>query len=373
MNRGKKVLYYIFIISFSIIIIGTYLILKIPKPPSIELQHARKALFAAEIASSKKYAKYQYQEAKNYYDSAYIEWKRQNERFLLKRKYAKVIFYAKQAHALSVKTKTLAESNSRDIKKYLKEKLSQLGLFMNKYDSLIRALPLDVHMQKKYQQASLAFTESKVAYHSGDLTSSMKKISIADESLESTKFNTATYLENYFKEYKTWKSNAEKAIKTSRQKKDVVLVVDKFAKKCFVYEKGNLKHSFTVELGKNWIGNKKRKNDKATPEGIYHVEKKLDRSQTKYHKALLINYPNKDDLHRFEVAKRRGEIPSNSDIGGSIEIHGDGGKGVNWTNGCIALRNEDMDRLFSMVKSGTQVIIVGSLANLSEIIDFNIK
>jgi murein L,D-transpeptidase YafK len=87
--------------------------------------------------------------------------------------------------------------------------------------------------------------------------------------------------------------------------------------------------------------------------------KKKDRGQSRYHRALLLDYPNAADRERFAAAKRRGEIPRGAGIGGLIEIHGEGGRGQNWTEGCVALSNRDMDDLFRRVGTGTRVTIVG--------------
>ena len=91
----------------------------------------------------------------------------------------------------------------------------------------------------------------------------------------------------------------------------------------------------------------------------YRVVKKKDRGQSRYHRALLLDYPNAADRERFAAAQRRGEIPRGARIGGLIEIHGEGGRGQNWTEGCVALSNRDMDDLFRRVGTGTRVTIVG--------------
>ena len=98
--------------------------------------------------------------------------------------------------------------------------------------------------------------------------------------------------------------------------------------------------------------------DRATPEGRYRIVEKKDPGQSIYHRALLLDYPNAADRQHFAAAKRRGEIPRGSGIGGLIEIHGDGGRGQNWTDGCVALANGDMDDLFARVELGTRVTIV---------------
>ena len=113
-----------------------------------------------------------------------------------------------------------------------------------------------------------------------------------------------------------------------------------------------------------WVGHKRHRGDGATPEGRYHVIRKKDSNRTIYHKALEINYPNETDQEAFRVAVARGELPRGTHIGGLIEIHGEGGKGANWTAGCVALRNTDMEAVFEIAKVGTPVTIVGSLKGL---------
>ena len=73
-----------------------------------------------------------------------------------------------------------------------------------------------------------------------------------------------------------------------------------------------------------------------------------------------MSYPNKTDYRRYNLAKKKhgsGTFPS---IGGSIQIHGGGVLG-NWTWGCIAMRDIDIDELFSLssLKVGSQIYIVG--------------
>ena len=121
--------------------------------------------------------------------------------------------------------------------------------------------------------------------------------------------------------------------------------------------KGAAARAYDAELGANAIALKQRQGDRATPEGRYRVVAKKDFSR--YHRALLLDYPNAEDRARFAAARRRGEIPQDAGIGGLIEIHGEGGRGQNWTDGCVALSNHDMDDLYRRVDVGTRVTIVG--------------
>ena len=78
-----------------------------------------------------------------------------------------------------------------------------------------------------------------------------------------------------------------------------------------------------------------------------------------YYKALALNYPNDEDRAEFDRLRRAGRIPRGTSLGGLIEIHGEGGRGRDWTKGCVALANQDMDDLFRRIGVGTPVTIVG--------------
>jgi L,D-peptidoglycan transpeptidase YkuD (ErfK/YbiS/YcfS/YnhG family) len=68
-----------------------------------------------------------------------------------------------------------------------------------------------------------------------------------------------------------------------------------------------------------------------------------------------------------EIAK--GTLPRSAKIGSLIEIHGDGGRGVDWTEGCVALTDSEIDVIFKIAKEGTPVTIVGSMVNIDQILD----
>ena len=100
--------------------------------------------------------------------------------------------------------------------------------------------------------------------------------------------------------------------------------------------------------------------DGATPEGRYKITDKKSRGRSRYYKALLLDYPNREDLRELEALKASGEIPRGTRAGSLIEIHGEGGKGKDWTDGCVAITNDEIDWIFTRVAVGTPVTIVGS-------------
>jgi lipoprotein-anchoring transpeptidase ErfK/SrfK len=83
--------------------------------------------------------------------------------------------------------------------------------------------------------------------------------------------------------------------------------------------------------------------------------------QTRYYRALMLDYPNEEDMKRFRALKQQGLVPRRGGAGSNIEIHGDGGREQDWTQGCVALSNDDMDALVGFVQVGTPVTIVGTI------------
>lgn len=134
------------------------------------------------------------------------------------------------------------------------------------------------------------------------------------------------------------------------------LVVLKEQRQMFAYAKEKLVKIYPISLGFNPIGHKQFEGDGKTPEGIYTINERNKNSS--YHKNLGISYPNKADI---AFAESQGKSP-----GGLIKIHGlrnglgDIGRGhllKDWTHGCIAVTNEEVDELFSAVVHQAEIEI----------------
>lgn len=124
---------------------------------------------------------------------------------------------------------------------------------------------------------------------------------------------------------------------------------------------------YPIALGRNPFKRKLHQDNASTPEGSYRIVG-LQPDAT-FHRAYDIDYPNRSDRLRYEVARDSHRLPSHGPaIGGEIQIHG---KGIhaNWTFGCIALRNTDMDELFTRaeIARGTRVRISGAELTASDI------
>jgi len=158
-------------------------------------------------------------------------------------------------------------------------------------------------------------------------------------------------------QYADW---VQDTISWSAANNGTAIIVDKMRRTLLLIVDGRRVRTYAVELGINGTLTKVVAGDRATPEGKYKITEKRGLRQTRWHKALLLNYPNEEDLKRFKQARRRGQISRRAGPGSLIEIHGEGGRGEDWTDGCVALGNRDMDDLFGRVSVGTPVTIVGA-------------
>jgi len=134
------------------------------------------------------------------------------------------------------------------------------------------------------------------------------------------------------------------------------VVVIKNEKRLLLLRNGEILKSYKVSIGRN-PGRRVRRGDNRTPEGIYVIDRRNPTSS--FYKALHISYPNASDVR---IARKLGVSP-----GGEVLIHGlpsgfeDLGAShsdSNWTRGCIAVSNEEMDEIWQLVADGTPVKII---------------
>jgi murein L,D-transpeptidase YafK len=134
------------------------------------------------------------------------------------------------------------------------------------------------------------------------------------------------------------------------------IVVEKSARKMTLMHGTKVLKAYKVALSREPVGAKEREGDHKVPEGKYVVD--LKNAHNRFHLALHISYPNADDRVK---ARKLGVRP-----GGNIEIHGLDGKyawvgslqrQIDWTDGCIAVTNPEIDEIWPMVPVGTPVEI----------------
>ncbi|XDA98201.1 L,D-transpeptidase family protein [Sulfitobacter sp. LCG007] len=129
------------------------------------------------------------------------------------------------------------------------------------------------------------------------------------------------------------------------------VVVNKGERKMFLLHNDQVLRAYDIKLGWAPVGHKVRQNDGKTPEGLYYIDRRNPRS--KYHLSVGISYPNEKDR---EIADALGYK-----TGGDIFIHGQEKPNrkdkKDWTWGCIAVRNKEIEDIYAMVRDGTPISI----------------
>ncbi|PCJ19212.1 MAG: hypothetical protein COB04_06100 [Gammaproteobacteria bacterium] len=135
------------------------------------------------------------------------------------------------------------------------------------------------------------------------------------------------------------------------------VVVEKSKATLYLLDGDKIIREYSVALGGNPVGHKEQEGDERTPEGEYILDYK--KSDSAFYRSIHISYPNADDQNR---AKGLAVSP-----GGLIMIHGQKNgfawlspvmQWFNWTDGCIALSNSEMEELWSLVEVGTVIEIL---------------
>lgn len=139
------------------------------------------------------------------------------------------------------------------------------------------------------------------------------------------------------------------------QRADRVLVLKK-EHKLELLSAGHVLRSYQVSLGRGGLSPKQQQGDGKTPEGLYTIDSR--NSASHYHLSLHISYPNSSDLERAHM--------SHVNPGGDIMIHGlPNGQGsigsahrlYDWTDGCVAVTDPEIEEIWKLVPIGTPVEI----------------
>lgn len=134
------------------------------------------------------------------------------------------------------------------------------------------------------------------------------------------------------------------------------IVVEKKARRLTLFRDGRAVRTYLVALGLSPVGDKLRAGDHRTPEGLFYIDRR--NPDSRYHLALHISYPDAAHIARSQAI--------GAEPGGDIMIHGlPNGMGSagplhrlnDWTNGCVALTDEEIDEIWSVVPIGTPVEI----------------
>lgn len=130
-----------------------------------------------------------------------------------------------------------------------------------------------------------------------------------------------------------------------------MIEVDKAARRMVLLHHDEPLRTFRIRLGRNPVGQKEREGDGRTPEGVYIIDRRNPESA--FHLSLGISYPT---ISQSLDAAEAGVSP-----GGDIFIHGTGPRfrraRGDWTEGCIAVTDREMEDIYAMVRIGTPILI----------------
>lgn len=363
-SRRRLTFSIITLILIGIIVFGAYKYFT-NQPPKDEIRNAMEAISAARKVEANKYARKKFIASENALELAMKEWELQNKKFFISRDYTILRDLANQALFLGNEAWREASVEKDSVGINLKHQLGRIQSQIDEFEKNYKNLPLSAISFERFSKARMNYIEANNDFRKNQYYEAEKAAAQSEKTMTQMLKIAKEKLADFYNDYPKWKKNAQYARELSA-KGQLVILVNKLESTAYVLKSGKTLAQFKVEFGSNWMGNKIAMGDNATPEGIYKVTQKKSGSKTKYYKALLLNYPNEEDKKRFDNLVKNGSIPKKSKIGGLIQIHGFGGKGVNWTEGCIAMENDDMDKVYNLVQINTPVIIIGSEQPISK-------
>jgi L,D-transpeptidase catalytic domain len=332
-----------------------------PEPPLIELNQARIRMEVARKENAEMYAFEYYHEAERSWQLAQQAWKKENNKWSFNRNYQQVRnlarITAEQAELAKIRSLEFQDS----LHTIILSGLSKIKILISDYLNQYESVTTKPSIKKQLIQSEQMLREGQLALQTREYYQAIRCIEKAESNIQNATREISQVISEYFSRIPQWEQWVIASIQESADSQKTILIVNKMEHYLNVYKDGIQIAQFDIEMGSNWIGHKEYKGDKATPEGHYLIVKKREKRKTIFYKALELNYPNVYDEEQFNKNIENGRLPWNAEIGGSIEIHGEGGTGSNWTDGCIALTNSDMDSLFNLVEEGTPVTIIGTL------------
>jgi hypothetical protein len=331
------------------------------RPPVAARASAVSALETAKTGPASRWAAEALRAAEGALGDALVEWSRQESRLLPLRDFRTAAGLLAAAEALADEA-ARAGDEGRAAARWGAEAAVREARAVEAHAAALLAVTALPHAERIHvQRARLLLLEAEALLDDGEVEAARQRAGRSQTELREALGPSLEAAERYTsrRQVSTWRRWIDETREWSRSTGQPAILVLKEKNVLVLLSKGQPARTYDAEVGSNALGVKQRQGDRATPEGRYRVLKKKDRGQSRYYRALLLDYPNAADRERFAAAQRRGEIPRGARIGGLIEIHGEGGRGQNWTEGCVALSNRDMDDLYARVGVGTRVTIVG--------------
>jgi L,D-peptidoglycan transpeptidase YkuD (ErfK/YbiS/YcfS/YnhG family) len=342
-------------ISILIIVLGLFLF-SCQQPPTSSLDNAKKALKEAEQAGAIRYTEKNYRTAEGLIKAGWMEMAHQNGRLAPFRNYHQAdsilvlaIQTANEAKRLTLETivnlDSLSRSDCDDLRQEIKTWRDALDGSLENFQA-----------ERHWTSAELALRMGENLIIKAEYQEAREILAKGQDDLRRLENAVAEYANDEAQKISVWRRWVRETLDDSRSSGTYAVIIDKSAHKAYLVRGGDLVRSYSCELGYNSARQKLFAGDGATPEGTYIVTK--TKRVSKFYRALLINYPNQLDLKRLRENKANGIISRYARAGALIEIHGEGGRKRDWTDGCVALTNLDIEHLMQFATVGMPVTIV---------------
>ncbi|HSD65364.1 MAG TPA: L,D-transpeptidase [Vicinamibacteria bacterium] len=331
------------------------------RPPAVARESAIAAFEAARRGPAPRWAPEPLRAAEGALRDALVAWSRQESRLLPLRDFRPVAGLFVAAEALARDAGRLGEEGRAEGRAAAEGAVRDAHAVEAHAQALVAATTLPRHERAHLLRARLLVREAEAFLREGEIDSARERAERSRVEMGEALGPALEAAERYTSrdQVATWRRWIDETRAWSRTTGEVAILVLKEKNFLVLLARGKPVRTYDAEIGANALGVKQWQGDRATPEGRYRVVAKKDHGRSRYYRALLLDYPNASDRKRFAAAQKRGEIPPGARIGGLIEIHGEGGRGQNWTEGCVALSTRDIDDLYRRVRIGTRVTIVG--------------
>jgi hypothetical protein len=333
------------------------------QPPHTEIGAARKAMARAAEAEGVLRAPVPCAAAQAALAQAEAEIRMQGKRSSWSRDYRQAEALATQALQAGQSCASHARAAVILRRDRASQALADLESSIARATSLARHVPAGEGMNSAILRADISLGEGRSSFESGQFERAEEAAARGREQVRESVAGIDRFIDAFQNSPRraTWRRWIVETMRDAQRDHRAFILVDKLRRQMLLLRGDDEIATYAVDLGLGGIDGKLRAGDASTPEGRYHVTEERGIGQTHYYRALMLNYPNVEDLMRFRARQHSGEVPRNGRIGSNIEIHGAGGRDQDWTQGCVALSNDDMDDLVQRVEVGTPVTIVGTI------------
>ncbi|MEQ8533240.1 MAG: hypothetical protein RIB86_15400, partial [Imperialibacter sp.] len=265
----KRRLLFLFIALVALIVSSSSIIIYLKKETPLKaIRRATEAISLAEKEESLAYANVPFQQAKVYYDSAMMHWQRENQKWFFQRAFDVPIDYAQKSIRYAQEAVSRSKKSLKEIKALQSQQITDLNETVAHFEATYKKIPLTPTLRQEWTKGRILLGEGILAHKDENYLKAVDKLDSAYVLIQKVYQYPEGILEEYFSSLPRWVQEEKEIKARSGREKEIFLVVDKYNRELKVYKNGNVQATYEVELGPNWVGDKRLQGDKTTPEGL---------------------------------------------------------------------------------------------------------